>query len=60
MMKRAVCMILVVGLLFVSVSSCLAESTADVLNGFANLMNSMANLAQAINEPEETPEPKSV
>ena len=60
MMKRAVCMMLVAGLLFVSVSSCLAESTADVLNGFANLMNSMANLAQAINEPEETTEPKSV
>ena len=60
MMKRAVCMILVVGLLFVSVSSCLAESTADVLNGFANLMNSMANLAQVLSEPEETPEPKSV
>ena len=57
-MKRAVCMMLVAGLLFVSVSSCLAESTADVLNGFANLMNSMANLAQALNEPEETPEPK--
>lgn len=52
MMKRAVCMMLVAGLLFVSVSSCLAESTADVLNGFANLMNSMANLAQALNEPE--------
>ena len=60
MMKRAVYMMMVAGLLFVSVSSCLAESTADVLNGFANLMNSMANLAQALNEPEETPEPKSV
>lgn len=56
-MKKLLAGLLIVCFLTSLYTPGLAESSADVLNGLSNFINSLANLAEATKDLDSTPEP---